>query len=189
MREREARPSGAASGVFLEDWYQDFAPADILLYDAGTDRQLRQPSLLAVSVCPETGPEKAPYAERRTAGTLLAARQVLAAGDAARAYEGAPGVMVFSPLRNGQIAHYTASQCLFRTLLRRLRPRRTLLKPDFYIHIQERTTEVEERAFIDAALQLGALHVFLSPESLPSLLKAAREKRSMRGALVLDIVP
>lgn len=110
-------------------------------------------------------------------------------GSAALAYQDDPDAIVYSPLRHGQIADYTAAVCMFRLLYRRLRPGLKLWKPIMCVHAQEYTTEIEERALVDAMLQVGAHRVYLYQGPLSELLTRARNKRALKNACVLHIEP
>lgn len=66
----------------LEDWYLHFPPAQVTVHDLKTGKQVQEPSLVAVS--------------RR------AVDKVAGFGTQARDHEGQPGMVVFSPFRQGQ---------------------------------------------------------------------------------------
>lgn len=109
----------------------------------------------------------------------------LAAGEAARAYENIPGMAVFSPLREGQVACYDGTLFLFRTLLRRMGP--LLPKPVVCVRVQEQTTQVGEIAFTDALIQAGARKVLLYRGFLFGALEGAAEQKELRHAVVVHI--
>lgn len=115
------------------------------------------------------------------------AEQYLAAGEAARAYEGVPDTVVFSPLREGQVACYDGARFLFKALLRQMGP--ALPKPLVCARAQDRTTQVEEIALTDALLQAGARKVLLYRGSLSGALDRAAERRELRRAVVVHIEP
>lgn len=156
----------------LEDWALRFPPAQVTLCaleDGGT--VIRETSLVAARLSPEKS-------------TLT---NYLAAGTAALEYQGTPGVVLYSPLREGQVASYDGAVFLLRTFLRRLRPGLRLPKPLLCIHIQPQTTEVERIALVDAGLQAGAGKVYLYRGSLPALREAAAERRNLHRALAVHI--
>lgn len=153
----------------LEDWYREFAPAEITVRCPKTGREAREPSLVAARVRVEDGTME----------------RCLAAGEAARAYESAPDTVVFSPLREGQTACYDGARFLFRSLLRQMGP--PLPKPLVLARVQDRTTQVEEIALTDALLQAGARQVLLYWESLAEAMNWAAEQRGR--VLVFHIEP
>ena len=135
----------------LEEWSCRFPPASVTLRDLKTGREIREPSLVAAQV-------------KRTAGSRFPAeiQRYLAAGKAARTCVSGPDVMVFSPLRRGQVAYYTGTVYLLQALLRQLRP--WPVKPVLWLQAQTQTTEVERTALFEAGIQAGARKVFLYQE-------------------------
>ena len=159
-----------------DTWLRSFAPSDITFLELKTGRRLQEPSLAAVRRVPDAEAPKI-------------ADCVLAVGRAALSYRDEPGVVVFSPLRCGQIAEYTVAQHMFRLLYRQLRPGLRLWKPIIYIHEQEYTTEVEKIALQDAGLQMGARRVVLYRDSLPAMLDRVRTGPNPQSGYILHIEP
>ena len=159
-----------SSGQALPDsWYLEFPPARITVHHVKTGRQAEDLSLTAVS---RAQPDR-----------------LAAAGKEALPYRDRPDFVVFSPFRQGQIAHYPAAQLLLKTLLKRVCPALPLPRPVMCLHIQERTTQVEEQALAEAALQCGARKVFFYTDSLPAMLDLARSRRDLSGAVIIHIEP
>lgn len=157
-------------------WIRNFVPSDITFLDLKTGRQVQGPSLVAL--------KRDPDAKKPQTADCCAA-----VGSAALTYQDDPDAFVYSPLRHGQVADYTAAVCMFSQLFRQLRPGRTLWKPIMYVHAQEHTTEVEERALVDAMLQIGARRVICYLEPLPDLLAHVRNGQRLQNACVLHIEP
>lgn len=149
-------------------WYQTFAPSTVTFHRVQNGEQVQEPSYVAVE---------------------LGSARCLAVGGAALAYQNISGTAVYSPLRHGQIADYTAAQLLFRALFRRVGAKNPLFKPVLYVHEQEHTTEVEERALMDGAIQMGAGRVLLYQDSLSTMLDRARADAKLRNAVILHIEP
>ena len=152
-----------------EDWYLEFTPAQITIYSLKNGRQVQEPSLIAV---------------RRTQPDKLAA-----VGKDALPYRDNPDYVVFSPLRQGKIAQYPAAQALLKALLKQVCPALPLPKPVMCVHIQERTTQVEEQALAEAAIQCGARKVFFYSDSLAAMLDLARSRRELQSAILIHIEP
>jgi len=159
---------GLSQASALEDWYQEFPPAGITVHNLKTGARIQEPSLVAVT---RAAPEKP-----------------AAAGRAALAYENAPDTVVFSPFRRGQIAHYSTAVFLLRSLLERA-GLGGLAKPVMCVHIQERTTQVEEQALAEAVLQAGARKVFLYTDPLSVMLDSAQKRKELRHAIIIHIEP
>ena len=146
-----------------ENWYLEFTPAQITIHSLKTGRQVREPSLVAVGVSQPN--------------------QLLAVGKDALQYQNNPEAVVFSPFRQGKIAQYPAAQAL----LKQVYPARPLSKPVMCLHTQEHTSQVEEVALAEAAIQCGARKVFLYTESLSAMLDLARSRRDLQSAVLIHI--
>lgn len=181
--------SNAIHAPILEDWYRTFTPSKIILRNIKTGEQIQELSLVAAKIKTVEHKGNDPYTGEALTGTCTVLEKYLAAGKAALEYEKMPDVMVFSPLRQGQIAHYDAAQYLFRDLLKRISPKLQLLKPVLVIHIQAQTTQVEERAMIDAGIQAGAREILLYQQPLSLLLEHIQKFKKARNGIVIHISP
>ena len=151
-----------------ENWYLEFTPAQITIHSLKTGRQVREPSLVAVGASQPN--------------------QLLAVGKDALQYQNNPEAVVFSPFRQGKIAQYPAAQALLKALLKQAGCGTVLIpKPVMCIHTQEHTSQVEEVALAEAAIQCGARKVFLYTESLPAMLDLARSRRDLQSAVLIHI--
>ena len=151
-----------------ENWYLEFTPAQITIHSLKSGRQVREPSLVAVGASQPN--------------------QLLAVGKDALQYQNNPEAVVFSPFRQGKIAQYPAAQALLKALLKQAGCGTVLIpKPVMCIHTQEHTSQVEEVALAEAAIQCGARKVFLYTESLPAMLDLARSRRDLQSAVLIHI--
>ena len=142
-----------------EPWYLDFKPAAITVFHLKTERQIQDLTLVAVRASQPN--------------------QLLAVGKDALQYQNSPEAVVFSPFRLGQVAHYSAAQQLLKALLRRAGCGAVLIpKPVMCIHTQEHTSQVEEVALAEAAIQCGARKVFLD---------LARSRSDLQSAVLIHI--
>lgn len=172
-------------------WYQSFAPSTITFHSIRTGKQVQEPSLVALDISGAGKGKLPPYAIGEVSAPLPM-EQCRAVGSAALDCKDLPGVVVFSPLRHGQIADYAAAQYLFRELFHQVRSGlgvSTLMKPILCIRMQEHTTEVEERALIDAGIQMGARRVLLYRESFSAMRDRARSDPKLRRGYILHIEP
>lgn len=177
------------SGTVLEEWACRFTPADMTLRNLKTGEEIREISLVAAQVKTVEQKGKNPCTGEETTAHCTVIQRYLAAGKASLAYENTPDVVVFSPLRYGQVANYGAAEYMFKEFMKRLTSGIRLLKPVLCVRVQEQTTEVEERAIIDAGVQSGARKVFLYQEPLSALLDATPMWKELRNALVMHIEP
>ena len=153
-----------------ENWYLEFTPAQITIHSLKTGRQVREPSLMAVV---RSQPDK-----------------LAAVGKDALQYQNNPEAVVFSPFRLGQVVHYSVAQQLMKALLKQVGCGAVLIpKPVMCIHMQEHTSQVEEVALAEAAIQCGARKVFLYTESHPAMLDLTRSRRELQSAIVIHIEP
>ena len=176
-------------GTILEEWACRFTPADVTLHNLKTGEDIREISLVAAQVKTVEQTGKNPRTGEEATGRHTVIHRYLAAGKAAQVYESTPDVVVFSPLRYGQIAHFEATEYMFREFMKQLTPGIRLFKPVLCVRVQEQTTNVEERAIIDAGVQSGAGKVFLYQEPLSAFLDAAPMWKELRNALVIHIEP
>ena len=181
--------SGAMRGGTLEPWLRELAPARITVLDCKTGERFTEPSYVAAEyeTVESTGRDPA-TGEPRTF-QRLSLRRYLAAGREALRYEGSPDVLVFSPFRDGQVAQYDGAEFLVRDFLRRIRPGFHLMKPVLCLKVQERTTQVEERALIDLGTLSGGGKVFLFQEPLSVLEDGKRNFPGLSQAVAFDILP
>lgn len=177
------------AGSALEDWCRRFPPADVAVHNLRTGEQFREPSLAAVQLRAAEGTGRILCGEGECAGSHAEMGRCLAVGRAALGYGTGRDAVVFSPLRDGQVAHYGAACCLFSALLRRAGAGRFPFRPVVCVRMQERMTPVEERAMAEAILQVGARRVLLYRGPLDSALREARERREPHHAIVLHIEP
>lgn len=179
--------SNAMSFQYLEDWFLHFPPAIITLHDAKTGRQIQEPSLVAAKIqFVEPQPSGLPLECISTTSEKMIERY-LAAGNAALEYQNTPDVVVFSPLRQGQIAFYDAAEFMLKSFMERVSPGPHFWKFLVCIYVQPQTTQVEERAVLDAALQAGARQVFLYKHSLSKMLGDI--PKYLRKAIFIHIEP
>lgn len=173
-------------------WYQTFPASTVTIHRVRTGEQVQEPSLVALEL-DTAAPRQSPFCiEAGFHAPFPALKRCLAVGRGALDHQDTPGTAVFSPLRHGQIADYTAAQYMLRELYRQVRsksPASALLKPVFCVHEQEYTTEVEERALIEAGIQLGARRVLLYQDSFSAMLNRARNDSALLNSYILHIEP
>ncbi len=173
-------PSGGSFGR-KGSWQFHFQPSNVTVYNTKTGACVEEPSYVAVST-----------AEKGTVpGRFASTGRVLEVGKAALVYQNTENVVVYSPLRDGQIADWGAAVCFFRILLARVTSKAKLFKPVLCIHAQQQVTEVEERALIEAGLQAGGRRVYLYQESLPTILEeiSQNKMKALKNAIVIHIEP
>lgn len=146
----------------------DLGTTNVLVYVQGRGIVLNEPSVIAV------------YREDGS---------IRAVGDQAREMLGrAPEtVMVYRPMRNGVIAHYSVTEAMLSYFLRKVAGRWRLLAPDVMICIPGGATSVESRAVRNATLAAGARRAYLIPEPLAAALGANVPIDGPDGNLIVSI--
>ena len=177
------------NGPVLEEWECSFPSAHITLCDLRTGKQFYETSLVAARVKTVEQTGKNAFTGEESTVTHRVVTGYYAAGTEARSYENRPDAVVFSPFRDGQITNYDAAEFLFQSFLKRMCPKRQIFKPVVCIHVQEHTTQVEERALVDAGVMSGARKVLLYQEPLTAILHAANDVKDLRNAYVIHIEP
>ena len=173
---------------YLQNWYLDFKPSTITFYNMKTGARIVEPSYVAVKIQRKLSPPS----DRSNPASAVPLGQPFAVGKEALSYQNTQDVMVFSPFRQGQLANYGMSIHFFKTFLKQIAPNVAWLKPVVCLRAQEYTTDVEERALVDAGLQAGAGRVFLYTGPLSALLTQIPKlpKNSVfKNAIIIDIEP
>lgn len=152
---------------FSNDIAIDLGTSSVLIGVRGRGVILREPSVAAV--------------DRHTG-------KVLRAGEAARQMLGRTpeNLLAVHPLRDGVISDYTSTQAMLQMFLRSALSMR-LRKPNLLVCIPSGTTEVEERAVVDAGLQAGAKRVYLLEEPIAAAMGAGIDVSLPEGHMVVDI--
>ena len=179
----------AMRGGTLEPWLRELAPARITVLDCKTGARFTEPSYVAAEYETVETTGRDPAAGGTRIFQHLSLRRYLAAGREALRYEDAPNVLVFSPFRDGQVAQYDGAEFLVRDFLKRIRPGFQLTKPALCLKVQERTTQVEERALIARGTLSGGGKVFLFQEPLSALEDGNGSFPGLSRAVVFDILP
>lgn len=180
---------GAMRGDTLEPWLRELAPARITVLDCKTGERFTELSYVAAEHETAETTGRDPAADETRTFQRLSLHRYLAAGREALRYEGSPNVLVFSPFRDGQVAQFDGAEFLVRDFLKRVRPGFHLAKPALCLKVQERTTQVEERALIDLGTLSGGGKVLLFQEPLSALEDGNGSFPGLSRAVVFDILP
>jgi len=129
-------------GFFSNDLGIDLGTATTLVYVKGQGVVLCEPSVVAI--------EKA-------------TNRVVAVGDEAKKMLGrTPGsIVAIRPMKDGVISDFEVTEAMLKYFIKKVQPRRFLVRPSIVIAIPSGITEVEKRAVIDSADHAGARSVLL----------------------------
>ena len=155
-------------GWFSNDMGIDLGTATTLVYVRGQGIVLCEPSVVAI---PRGGGE------------------VLAVGEEAKRMLGrTPGsILAIRPMKDGVIADFDVTEQMLRHFIKKVRPRRVLVRPRMVIAIPSGITEVERRAVRDSALHAGAREVYLVPEPVAAAIGVGLPIHEPAGNMIVDI--
>ena len=157
--------------IFSKDMAIDLGTANTLVYTKNNGIAINEPSVVAIST---TSNKKSP---------------VLAIGIEAKKMLGkAPGhIKVIRPMRHGVIADFEVTGAMLREFIRMVHKRRLLARPRIIIAVPSGITQVERRAFAEAAQAAGAREVVLINESMAAAIGAGLPVTEPTCNMVVDI--
>jgi rod shape-determining protein MreB len=147
----------------------DLGTATVLIFIKDKGVVLREPSVVAVD---------------RNSG------RILAVGDDAKLMLGKnPGnIMTVRPLKDGVIADYTMTEVMLRLLIKKVTTGiERIVRHRVMICVPSGATDVERRAVLEAALEIGAKEAYLIEEPMAAAIGAGLEIAEPSGNLIVDI--
>lgn len=145
----------------------DLGTSSVLIYLKGKGIVLNEPSVVAFN---------------------KAAKTVIAAGSEAQRMEGKtpPGIETIRPLKNGVISDYTMAEAMIKAFLGRAAGR---LAGNIKIMmcVPSGVTDVEQRAVIETAREIGAKEIYIMDEPVAAAMGAGIDVSRAYGAMVADI--
>lgn len=155
--------------MFGTDIGIDLGTATVLMYVKNKGIVLREPSVVAVDL--DTG-------------------KILAVGYEAKNMVGrTPGsITSVRPLKDGVIADYTMTEAMLRHFLKKvIKGFGRLMRRRAMICVPSGATDVERRAVLEAAVEIGTKEAFLIEEPMAAALGANLDISEPRGNLIVDI--
>jgi len=147
----------------------DLGTAMILIYIKGKGVVMREPSVVAI--------------DQNT-------NKILAVGSEAKRMLGrTPGnVVAVRPLQSGVIANYTMTEAMIRHFLKKvLSGINKFLRHRVMIGVPSGSTDVERRAVLEAALEVGAKEAYLIEEPMAAAIGAGLAIEEPRGNMIVDV--
>ncbi len=160
-------------GMFSNDLSIDLGTANTLIYVRGQGIVLNEPSVVAVR-------------QDRAGGQ----KTVAAVGSEAKLMLGrTPGnITTHRPLKDGVIADFTYTEEMLKHFIRKVHKSRFLRpSPRVLICVPCGSTQVEQRAIKESALEAGARDVSLIEEPMAAAIGAGMPVTEARGSMVIDI--
>ncbi len=161
-------------GMFSNDLAIDLGTANTLIYVRGQGIVLNEPSVVAV--------------RQDRVGT--GPRSVAAVGSEAKQMLGrTPGhITTIRPLKDGVIADFTYTEEMLKHFIRKVHKSRFLRpSPRVIVCVPCGSTQVEQRAIKESALEAGARQVSLIEEPMAAAIGAGMPVTEARGSMVVDI--
>jgi len=147
----------------------DLGTAMILIYIQGRGVVMREPSVVAI--------------DQNT-------NKILAVGSEAKRMLGrTPGnVVAVRPLQSGVIANYTMTEAMIRHFLKKVMSGiNKFLRHRVMIGVPSGATDVERRAVLEAALEVGAKEAYLIEEPMAAAIGAGLAIEEPRGNMIVDV--
>ncbi|MCL2010170.1 MAG: rod shape-determining protein [Synergistaceae bacterium] len=155
--------------MFGTDIGIDLGTATIIIFEKRRGVVLREPSVVALNT--DNG-------------------NILAVGYEAKNMVGrTPGSVVsMRPLRDGVIADYSMTEALLQHFIKRItKGRDRFFKHRVMICVPSGATDVERRAVLEAALEVGAKEAYLIEEPMAAAIGANLDVEEARGKMIVDV--
>lgn len=154
--------------IFPRDMAMDLGTANTLIYLKNYGIALNEPSVVAYDINTE---------------------EVLAVGAEAKTYLGRTpkNIEAVRPLKDGVIADFEITQAMIRSFFLKVQGMRKFFKPKVVICVPAGITQVEKRAVIEAASEVGAGRIFLIEEPMAAAIGANLDIEQNLGQMVIDI--
>ncbi len=153
--------------MFGNDISIDLGTATMLVYIKGRGIVLNEPTVIAVNTDTD---------------------EVLGVGADALEMVGRtpPNIKAVRPLRDGVISNYTLAQAMIRGLIKKVL-HRVPGRPRIMMCVPSGITDVEQRAVIEAAREVGARDIYVIEEPVAAALGAGYDISRARGTMVIDV--
>jgi rod shape-determining protein MreB len=153
--------------MFVNDISIDLGTATVLVYIKGKGIVLNEPTVIAVNTDTD---------------------EVEAVGRAALEMLGRtpPNIQAVRPLRDGVISNYTLTQEMIRRMIKKVL-HRLPGRPRIMMCVPSGITDVEQRAVIDAAREVGAKDIYVIEEPVAAALGAGVNLSKAHGTMLIDI--
>ncbi len=155
-------------GMFSNDMGIDLGTATTLVFVKGEGVVLCEPSVVAI--------------EKDT-------NRVVAVGDEAKRMIGRTpqNIVAIRPMKDGVISDPEVTEAMLKYFIKKVQPRRFLIRPSIVIAIPPGITEVEKRAVIDSAEHAGARSVILIEQPKAAAIGVGLPVQEPGGNMVIDI--
>ena len=153
---------------FSKNMAMDLGTANTLIYLKGQGIVLNEPSVVAFNTY---------------------SKEILAVGAAAKKYLGRTPqhISAVRPLKDGVIADFAITQAMIRNFFLKIQKMSRFIKPSVVICVPTGITQVEKKAVIEAAEEVGCRKVYLIEEPMAAAIGAGLDINANRGRMIIDI--
>ncbi|MBI5556995.1 MAG: rod shape-determining protein [Deltaproteobacteria bacterium] len=153
---------------FSKNMAMDLGTANTLIYLKGVGVVLNEPSVVAYNTY---------------------SKEVLAVGKEAKKYLGRTPqhISAVRPLKDGVIADFVITQAMIRNFFLKIQKMNRFFKPKVVICVPTGITQVEKKAVIEAAEEVGCGTVHLLEEPMAAAIGAGLDISENKGRMIIDI--
>lgn len=165
---KAGQASPVVSSILSRDMAMDLGTANTLLYVKGKGIVINEPSVIA-------------YNEK--------SKEIITVGLQAKKYLGRTpgGIRAIRPLKNGVIDDFYLTKAMIREFFLKIQRMNPLFKPKAVISVPAGITQVEKRAVVNAAEEVGIGRIFLLEEPMAAAIGAGLPIEEKTAHMVIDI--
>jgi len=154
--------------LFSKNMAMDLGTANTLIYLKGSGIVLNEPSVVAYNTY---------------------SKEILAVGASAKKYLGRTPqhISAVRPLKDGVIADFVITQAMIRSFFLKIQRMSRFFKPSVVICVPTGITQVEKKAVIEAAEQVGCGKVYLIEEPMAAAIGSGLDVFQNKGRMIIDI--
>ncbi|OKY73604.1 MAG: rod shape-determining protein [Desulfobulbaceae bacterium DB1] len=154
--------------LFSKNMAMDLGTANTLIYVKGQGIVLNEPSVVAYNTY---------------------SKEILAVGKSAKKYLGRTPqhISAVRPMKDGVIADFVVTQAMIRHFFLKIQRMSRFFKPKVVICVPTGITQVEKKAVVEAAEEVGCGKVYLIEEPMAAAIGAGLDVSENRGRMIIDI--
>ncbi|MEW6517975.1 MAG: rod shape-determining protein [Thermodesulfobacteriota bacterium] len=154
--------------LFSKNMAMDLGTANTLIYLKGAGIVLNEPSVVAYNTY---------------------TKEILAVGASAKKYLGRTPqhISASRPLKDGVIADFVITQAMIRSFFLKIQKMSRFFKPKVVICVPTGITQVEKKAVIEAAEEVGCGKVYLIEEPMAAAIGSGLDVFQNKGRMIIDI--
>lgn len=154
--------------LFSKNMAMDLGTANTLIYMKGAGIVVNEPSVVAYNTY---------------------TKEILSVGTAAKKYLGRTPqhITAVRPLKDGVIADFVITQAMIKNFFLKIQRLSPFIKPSVVICVPTGITQVEKRAVIEAAVEVGCGKIYLIEEPMAAAIGTGLDVFQNRGRMVIDI--